>query len=46
MLSSPAATVNYILASEMGGDKDLASSVIILSSALSIFSFVFWISIL
>lgn len=46
MLSSPAATVNYILASQMGGDKDLASSVIILSSALSIFSFVFWISIL
>jgi hypothetical protein len=46
MLSSPAATVNYILASEMGGDKDLASSVIILSSALSIFSFVFWISVL
>ncbi|MDK2792966.1 MAG: malate permease [Deferribacteres bacterium] len=46
MLSSPAATVNYILASEMGGDKDLASSVIILSSAFSILSFVFWITIL
>lgn len=46
MLSSPAATVNYILAYQMGGDKDLASSVIILSSTLSIFSFVFWISIL
>jgi hypothetical protein len=46
MLSSPAATVNYVLASAMGGDRDLASSVIILSSLLSIFSFVFWISFL
>lgn len=46
MLSSPAATVNYILAYQMAGDKDLASSVIIISSSFSIFSFVFWISIL
>lgn len=44
MLSSPAATVNFILASQMDGDTTLASSVIILSSGLSIFSYIFWIT--
>lgn len=46
MLSSPAATVNYVLAAAMDGDRDFASSVIILSSIFSIFSFIFWISFL
>jgi len=46
MLSSPAATVNYVLAAAMDGDRDFASSVIILSSVFSILSFIFWISFL
>jgi predicted permease len=46
MLSSPPATVNFVLADIMGGDKDLSSSAIMLSTVLSIASFIFWLTIL
>ncbi len=46
MLSSPPATVNFVLADMMGGDKDLSSSSIMLATLLSIFSFIFWLTIL
>jgi predicted permease len=43
MLSAPSATVNYVLASVMGGDSDLAAGTIVLGTTVSIFSFVFWL---
>ncbi|WP_273266062.1 AEC family transporter [Flexistipes sinusarabici] len=46
MLSSPAATVNYVLASSMDGDPDVASGGIILSTVFSLFTYIFWLAVL
>lgn len=43
MLSAPCATVNYVLASVMEGDTDMASGTIVASTLLSILSFVAWL---
>lgn len=43
MLSAPCATVNYVLASVMDGDTDIASGTIVTSTLLSILSFVAWL---
>jgi malate permease and related proteins len=43
MLSAPCATVNYILASVMDGDTDIAAGTIVASTLLSILSFVGWL---
>jgi hypothetical protein len=46
LLASPSAQVNYIFASAMDGDPDLASGGIIFSTILSALSLVAWISIM
>lgn len=43
MLASPSATVNYVLASVLDGDTDVAAGSIVASTLLSIVSFVLWI---
>jgi predicted permease len=45
LLSSPSAQINYILASGMKGDSELASGGIIFSTVFSALSFIFWIGI-
>lgn len=42
LLATPAATTSFILANQLGGDTELASGVITLSTLLSPFAFVFW----
>jgi len=46
MLSAPTATVNYVLASQMQGDTDMAGSSIVLTTLLSIFTFSLWLFVL
>ncbi|MCX8083867.1 MAG: AEC family transporter [Calditerrivibrio sp.] len=46
MLSSPPATVNFVLADMMDGDRELASGSIMISTLLSVFSFIFWLTVL
>lgn len=46
MLASPAATVNYIMASSMDGDPDLANGTIVITTVFSIVSFVLWLHLL
>jgi malate permease and related proteins len=46
MLSAPCATINYVLASVMDGDTDMASGTIVISTLLSILSFVAWLQYL
>ncbi len=43
MLASPAATVNYVLASAMKGDPDVASGGIILTTVFSLFTYITWL---
>jgi malate permease and related proteins len=43
MLAAPCATVNYVLASVMEGDTDIAAGTIVATTSLSIFSFVGWL---
>jgi predicted permease len=42
LLATPTATTSFILANQLGGDTDLASGVITLSTLLSPFVFIFW----
>jgi malate permease and related proteins len=42
LLATPTAITAYVLAKEMGGDPDLASSAITLSTLMSPLAFVFW----
>ncbi len=46
MVASPTATVNFVLAATMGGDTDSTSGTIVISTLLSIFSYVFWLTYL
>jgi predicted permease len=42
LLATPTAITSFTLAQEIGGDRDLASNVVTLSTILSPFSFLFW----
>jgi predicted permease len=42
LLATPTATTSFILANQLGGDTELASGVITLSTLLSPFAFTFW----
>jgi predicted permease len=42
LLATPSATTSFILANQLGGDTDLASGVITLSTLLSPLAFIFW----
>jgi hypothetical protein len=42
LLATPAATTSFILANQLGGDTELASGVITLSTLLSPLAFIFW----
>lgn len=46
LLATPAATTSYILAREIGGDIDIASGAITLSTLASPLTFIFWASML
>jgi predicted permease len=45
LLSTPSATTCYVMAGELHGDTDLASSAVTTSTLLSLFTFVAWLSI-
>ena len=45
-LASPSATISYVMAAEMGGDKDLAAAAVTASTALSIITYTLWIGIM
>jgi predicted permease len=45
LLASPTATVAYVMGREMGGDPELAGAVISLSTLLSVFTFLGWLSV-
>lgn len=45
LLSAPSATTCYIMARELHGDPELASSAVATSTLLSLFTFVFWLSL-
>lgn len=46
LLASPAATVTYVMAVEMDGSPDQATAAVSLSTLLSSFSYVAWLSVL
>lgn len=46
LLSSPCAVMAYVMAREMGGDAQLASSIVIASTLLAVFTSVGWLLIL
>jgi len=43
LLATPTATTSFILANQLGGNTELASGVITLSTLLSPFAFTFWV---
>lgn len=43
LVASPSAALNYLFAAEMKGDPELASSIIVATTTLSIVSYVFWL---
>ncbi len=43
MLAAPPATLNYIMAQQLGGDEVLASANICFSTIFSFFTYIFWI---
>jgi len=45
LLSAPSATTCYVMARELRGDPNLASSAVTTSTLLSLFTFVFWLSL-
>jgi malate permease and related proteins len=46
LLATPVATLAYIMAEQIGGDADLASSAITLSTVLSLFTYMGWAVVL
>ena len=46
LISSPSATLSYVMASEMGGKPDLAAAAVTTSTVLSMFTYTLWISII
>ncbi len=45
LLSSPSATISYVMSAEMGGDSDLAAAAVTISTVLSIITYAFWLSV-
>lgn len=45
MLASPSALVNYVMADQMNGDPELSTTIIILTTIGSIFTFTFWLHV-
>ena len=45
-LASPSATISYVMAVEMGGDRDLAAAAVTASTALSMITYTLWITVL
>lgn len=46
LLASPSATVTYVMASEMGGEPDLAAAAVTVSTMISIISYTVWIVVM
>ncbi|MDF1535547.1 MAG: AEC family transporter [bacterium] len=46
LLSSPSATLSYVMASEMGGKPDFAAAAVTTSTVLSLLSYTLWISVI
>ena len=46
LLACPSATVNYILASSLNGDSELASEIIVTTTICSLFSIIVWLNFL
>jgi predicted permease len=45
LLSSPSATVTYVMSREMGGDPDLATGAISMTTLASALTFIGWLSL-
>lgn len=45
LLASPSATVTYVMASEMGGEPDLAAAAVTISTVISIATYTLWIAV-
>lgn len=45
MLSVPTATVSYVMASQMNGDPEFTAAAVSVSTVLSMFSFIFWLTL-
>jgi len=45
LLASPTATVTYVMASEMGGDPDLATTAISITTLASAVTFTLWLGL-
>jgi hypothetical protein len=46
LLGSPAATLSYVMAREMGGDTEMAAATVTVSTGLSIVSYTLWLTLL
>jgi len=46
LLSSPSATVTYVMAAEMGGEPDLAATAVTVSTICSIATYTLWIAVM
>jgi predicted permease len=46
LLASPSATVTYIMASEMGGEPELAAAAVTISTIISITTYTLWIAVM
>jgi hypothetical protein len=46
MLAAPSAEINYTLAAQMNGEADLAGTTIVITTILSAFSYLIWLSLL
>jgi len=46
LLASPSATVTYVMATEMGGEPDLAATAVTVSTVCSIVTYTLWIAVM
>jgi len=46
LLASPSATVTYVMASEMGGEPELAATAVTISTIISIVTYMVWIGVM
>jgi predicted permease len=46
LLASPSATVTYVMASEMGGEPELAAAAVTISTIISIITYTIWIAVM
>ena len=45
ILASPTATITYVMAGEMNGDRDFAAAAISINTILSAMTFIFWLTV-